>query len=548
MKTKKLTFLFFCILILFNQIVFAQQKKDTLEFYKQLVKNPQKPKDLTEAFLFFNENKEENLKKRDLLEAVKDLYYISRIEYKLDINYNSESSAVEGLKLLDSLKNDVNKDDYKISFYNHLGILKRNQKDFKTSKEYYSKALELAKSKKTTGIIRNNIGVAYKYLEEYDSAFVEFKSAYKINKEFGSKKELVRSLDNLGFIEAVLDKKEGISNMLKSIEMRRDIQDSDLYASFKHLTEYYLFKTDTIKALEYAKKGYEVAKEFNILSSKKDALSNLILLGNESYGIEFLKINSEIETLKLINENQYSLSKYNFEREKESRIKAELKEEKAKTQNILLLFSIVLIVFGSGFFFYILKNRHKKEKLKTRFDTERYISKKLHDEVANDVYSMMSRLENDPDVKKELIDDLEEVYLKTRDISKANAALDFSQDYDELLKDLISIYKTESVNIFTRNLSKISWDSISEIKKETLYRVIQELMTNMKKHSEATLVTLQFEEQKKKILVIYRDNGIGCELKYGNGLRNTENRIDLAGCRITFESGINKGFEANLIL
>ncbi len=73
-------------------------------------------------------------------------------------------------------------------------------------------------------------------------------------------------------------------------------------------------------------------------------------------------------------------------------------------------------------------------------------------------------------------------------------------------------------------------------------------MTNMKKHSQASLVTLQFEEQKKKISVTYRDNGIGCDLKYGNGLRNTENRTDLAGCRITFESEINNGFEANIIL
>ena len=113
---------------------------------------------------------------------------------------------------------------------------------------------------------------------------------------------------------------------------------------------------------------------------------------------------------------------------------------------------------------------------------------------------------------------------------------------------MIAGYKTKNVNIFTRNISEISWNSIENLKKETLYRVIQELMTNMKKHSKASMVTLQFKKIKNKAVITYVDNGVGCKLKYGNGLRNTENRMEMAGCTITFESETNKGFQATLTI
>ena len=77
---------------------------------------------------------------------------------------------------------------------------------------------------------------------------------------------------------------------------------------------------------------------------------------------------------------------------------------------------------------------------------------------------------------------------------------------------------------------------------------MQELMTNMKKHSEASLVILTFKDIKDKIQITYSDDGIGSDSKKSNGLINVENRIvDLKG-RFTFNSEKNKGFKAKILI
>ena len=121
-----------------------------------------------------------------------------------------------------------------------------------------------------------------------------------------------------------------------------------------------------------------------------------------------------------------------------------------------------------------------------------------------------------------------------------------TENFDEDLKDLVLSYKTDSVNIFTRNVSEIPWNTLTSLKKETVYRVLQELMINMKKHSNASLVTLQFQKEKRKIAIHYTDNGVGTVLKKSNGLQNVENRMKDIGGTIIFESETNKGFHVKM--
>ena len=539
MKLKKIAFLFLFALVLFTNDIFSQDRIDSLNYYSRLVVKPNNTDDLTKSYIFFIKNKEINLGNNDISRAVYDLWYLASIESKLGAYYYSENSAIEGLKLLDTqLKTDYN-NKLRVSLLNRLGIIKRNLGAYNEAIEYYRKAEKLTVGKFDMATLHNNIGIVYNYLNDIKLARLEFKKSYLISLETGDSLVIARSLDNLGFIQSKFNNPKGLRNMLKALSIRINNNDYDTYSSYKNLTNYYESKNELKKTNFYAKKGYEEAKAFNSLPYKKDALEKLINLEQGNYSKEYVKVIEEIDSIKSNTENKYVAAKYNVAIEQR-------KTEKEKSERIIYQFLGSFVLLISVFIFFLLKSRHKKAKLKERYDTERHISKKLHDEVANDVFSMMSKLQNDPATKKEVIDNLEEVYLKTRDISKANAALEVSKDFDLLLKDLIASYKTESVNIFTRNVSEISWDSVSKQKKETLYRVIQELMTNMRKHSKANLVTLQFEENKNKVIVTYIDNGIGSELKFGTGLRNTENRMELAGGSITFESETNKGFQVKM--
>ena len=81
--------------------------------------------------------------------------------------------------------------------------------------------------------------------------------------------------------------------------------------------------------------------------------------------------------------------------------------------------------------------------------------------------------------------------------------------------------------------------------------MLQELLVNMKKHSNCSLVMLIFKKNKNNLEINYSDNGAGApidELIKGKGLQNVRNRIlDVKG-NITFESEPNKGFKSSIVL
>ena len=561
MKTKNFSFLFLIIILLHSYILVSQEKKDSLQHYVELVKKSKDFSKLTNAFIYLKKDKEFNLL-NNTTRSVYDLIYISRVQRLLGIYYDSETSAIIGLKLLDDMPNSSIKSPelkyrniLRTGLLNELGILKRKLKSYNESFKYYDQVLEFSETKTDSLTAYNNIGVTYNFLHKYGLAKIELEKAYSLGIIIKDTIKISLALDNLGYAKSMLNDDEGLANMKEALLLRKKTNDSEIYNSYKHLSEYFNKKKNYKKSLFYGRKGYNITNDYNLLPDKRDALTNLIQLGENKFAAEYLEVVEKMDSIRFANENQYASAKYNLEDEHKKTKLAELETSKqmivvANERSKRIIYQAIgfMLFIGSFFLFYILRIRHKKEKLKTRFDTEQSISKKLHDEVANDVYSMMSRLQNDPNTKKEIIDNLEVVYLKTRDISKTNASLNVSENFEALLKDLIASYKTTDVKIFTRNISQVSWDAVSDLKKETLYRVIQELMTNMKKHSQATIITLQFQEKNNKVSITYVDNGIGCELNHGNGLRNTENRMEMASCRITFESEINKGFQAKLLI
>jgi len=193
------------------------------------------------------------------------------------------------------------------------------------------------------------------------------------------------------------------------------------------------------------------------------------------------------------------------------------------------------------------KSRYKKGKVEEVIKTEERISKKVHDVVANDLYQAMTKLQSNTNSKEDILDDLENVYDKARDISRENTLIDDNEDFGELIKDLLLSYKSKSVNVITKNISSINWNKASYVKKTTVYRVLQELMTNMKKHSKASIVVLTFN-QKNKLIISYGDNGIGSIIKKHGGLQNAENRIKSINGKIIFESKPEEGFKVKITI
>lgn len=197
-------------------------------------------------------------------------------------------------------------------------------------------------------------------------------------------------------------------------------------------------------------------------------------------------------------------------------------------------------------FIYIRKQKHKQEKRAEVYKTETRIAKKIHDEVANNVVNIMNKVQYTEEAKEDLLDDLEKVYLLTRDISHQNKGIETGEKYVESLKNLLTNFNSNTTTIILKNVNGIELEKLSEIKQIEIYRVLQELMVNMQKHSKATLVALSFEKKKNSFSIQYSDNGVGVvlnTLEIKNSLSNVETRIKSINGMITFTTALNKGFK-----
>ena len=542
MKSIKNSFLFFLFVanLFVISICYAQQPIDSLEYYKRKINQVQSSGDLENAYKFFQKYLRKSELYKNQLDKAYALYYIAKIENIEGFYFESEVSAVKALEILDLEK----KSDYVVSlkktFYNQFGKLYKTQKNYTRALEMYGKSLELAESAHDSMVIYNNISNVLKEDKQFKKAELELQKAYSFFKEVNDSSEKARVLDNLGFIKFKLEKEEGLLLMQEALELRKSIN-TNLYTSYKHLSTYYKKNNDLLKAIDYAKKAYQVANSINSASYREDALRLRVDLKDYSVLNEYLTLRDSISLAKQLNSNKFALIKYNLNQ-------SELETQKARIKNQQYQFIVVLIAVFAILLFFLLKSRHKKEKLLQVYNTETRISKKVHDEVANDVYQVMTKLQATPKTNEEVLDDLEKIYIKTRDISKENSAIDVKQSFEELLKDLLLSYKDDNISVLAKSISNLDWNTISEIKKTAIYRVLQELMTNMKKHSKATVVVIGFNKKGKKIEIDYNDNGIGCTLKKHNGLQNAENRMQSVNGKITFESSINNGFKAKIVI
>lgn len=554
MKPFKSSFLFFyaifsLLLFISIQNVTAQGTKDSLEDYQKLVLQPQNANDLFKAQDYFKSEYDKAIANGDIEIAINHLYYLASIDYKKGEYDTSEAIAVKALGLVNSMKPSSYLEANRKSLYNLLGLMYTEQKNKLKAINLYQSALEISKTTLDSVIIYNNISLVYKNFDDIDNARHEIQNAYKLLPRI--KDTLIQALvfDNYGVIESKVNKEDGLTLMNAALQLRVSVNDtSTIYTSYSHLADYYYGINNIEASRKYALMAHDLANKINSASYKNKALSLLTNISEDVYAKAYKTLNDSLYNAEKESLNKYALLKYDYSEHKRKALESQLKEEEQASKTIMAFLGTAFVMLLSLFLFLILKSIHKKEKLQQVYSTEKRISKKVHDEVANDVYHVMTKLQSTADANESVLDDLEDIYNRTRDISKENSAIDVKVNFNALITDLLVSYKSDAVNIITRNSSKIDWDKVSDLKKTTLYRVLQELMTNMRKHSNASLVVLNFKQSQKKIIIDYKDNGVGCTIKKSNGLQNAENRIKSINGTITFESEVNKGFKTQIIV
>jgi signal transduction histidine kinase len=188
------------------------------------------------------------------------------------------------------------------------------------------------------------------------------------------------------------------------------------------------------------------------------------------------------------------------------------------------------------------------------YKTELRLSKKLHDELGNDIYYLMTQVQKvTPEMAASkdvlILEGLDSIYKRVRDISKEYTAINTGENFGKEIFALLNSYGSINTKIITKELAPDFWNNVPPKVKIEVYRVLQELLVNMKKHSKATLVAITCTKKNKQVTIKYVDNGVGFSLKQnyeGSGLKNVENRMNGIQGNIIFDSKPNAGATATI--
>lgn len=534
-----------------KKVLLLAIKRDDLKSkafaYSHLGLGFKKLNQIDSAYLNYNKSKEIYLELDDSLKVAKKTLNLAKIESENELYYESDSTALEALKYIrDKKKNNK----LVTSIYNCLGINSRSQNLFDAAEEWYDKAIA-----NTSDSIRklryiNNKAVSFKYAKNYDKAIKLYE--YIINNKFFEKVPLklkAKFKDNYAYVRFLGKKKVSERDFLLAQNLKNKIKDDKALITNYLFLSSFLEEKDYQKSLVYAHKAYDLSVKINVPNDRIEALDKLIRLENETkirkLAIERKELSDSISIARKLTRKKLSKVIYNFKEEKTQKEKAQLARKQENTEKWIILLVGVLIMIILLSYIYDRKQKAKKAKLIEVYNTETRLAKRIHDELANDVYRTMHQVQQGATSNPAILENLEKIYLQTRDISHENSPIITGKDYGNSLKQLFADFTTSTCKIMSNGLEDIAIHTLKREQQIVLYRVLQELLVNMKKHSEASMVVITFKVDGGHIYVKYKDNGVGADtLSLKNGLQNMETRIKSIKGTITFETEAEKGFLA----
>ncbi|HEX9026401.1 MAG TPA: ATP-binding protein [Clostridium sp.] len=134
-----------------------------------------------------------------------------------------------------------------------------------------------------------------------------------------------------------------------------------------------------------------------------------------------------------------------------------------------------------------------------------------------------------------------------KSVTLLNSELEI-KDLDTSIEKLINdFYLVSNLKITFKNNQSI--DNLSSIIKTSIYKTIQESITNSMKHGNATKINIKLTTTIENTELVITDNGIGCNtIIKSNGLNGIENRINLLGGTISYFSHNDLGFGIRLFI
>jgi len=561
--------------------------------------------DYTKAFDYFTRSlkiMEEVGDKNDVASSLYTIafFYMLQQDYDQALNYCTRS--LEVWKVIGD-KNGIARTLYMI------GNLHKKGEDYTLAIEYYNRCLKMydeIEDKRRLGGLLDALGGIFKDQQEYTQAIDYYSRSLKIYVEFDIKLGVSISLDELGAVyEEIGEYDQALDYYTQSLRINEEMgAKRGIATSLIKIGVIYTVQGQFARAVDYQSRALSIAKEIGYVWLIRDAAEALWeahkKYGNYQQSLEMHELYIAMRDSVDSKDDKRKLARFDFKYEFDKKALADSLRNVAKIESLELNHQMELakldhivelaqketernlyasaglfLLFVTFLFYQRKVNKNKlvlKEKeaayqqeliyasINSQENERRRIARDLHDEVGamlsalklqlGAVGKKLSATGASEDPTKPALSLVDETITNVRRISKDLLPPTLEEfGLAHVLEDLADKVASASGIVIKKEIQPMS--QRLEVERElALYRVIQEMMNNALKHSEATEYNLTMNEKDGRLHLSFSDNGKGFDLeaiknskagKTGLGLKNLENRVGAAGGEMELKSKPGKG-------
>jgi signal transduction histidine kinase len=430
-----------------------------------------------------------------------------------------------------------------------------------------------------------NICNLYDLKEEYSKSIAKLQSLHSEDLKKESPKLYANVLSNLAYSKMKSGDYENVHSMFfESLRIVDSIgSEPDILYKKIHIGEYFLTQKDTIKSIKILKEANKLAfkiKSGNEILASLKLLSELDAKKRFFYANEYIKVSDSINLVQKNAHNKYARIEYET-----SRIEDENKVLTKQNLYILIISFGLILILGVIIVLRYLKYRNKElqfikkqqianqeifqllteqqKEIDIAKDNEKArIAKELHDGVMNKIYGVRMNLgvfnssidEETIGKRKIYITELQNIETEIRTIAHDLNRGSFFEgnDFNVLLRSLVENQKEFTNTRFKYiNDGMIEWESVENIYKINLYRIIQEAILNTNKYAKAKNCEVRIERIDNNFLKLsITDDGKGFDItskKDGIGLSNMKERTNSLKGQFDIESKIGGGTKIDVL-
>lgn len=536
--------------------------------------------DYEQSLAVFQKTLKQALQSDDKKRAVRIYFNIGKIYGQLGKPLESLQSYQSSEKMAEEMGDQSSK----AKALNNIGALYREQKNFSQALMYHAQAESIAlviKDSLTIADCANNKGIVFEMQKKFDTAAAYYRIALDIYKKINNTQRVSIALNNLGVMYKQMGRYAEATDCYKqALIIAEGSGDKFVIAANNvNIASVMNMTKDFEAALPYNNKGFVIAEEIGAL--------DILVAASDNMAVEYAGLNNYTKAYEWQQKlTTYNDSLINIERNKqmadaEAKYQTAQKEKLIQEQKFQLtkknywifgslgVFILICLLGYSNYRRYRLRQATKfqeaiikqqdlstKAVLEAEENERKRIAQELHDGVGQMMSAAkmnLSAFESDIQLTNEkqkiayekIVSLVDESCKEVRSVSHqmmpnallkkglANAIREFVDKIDS---------RVLKVELYSEGLN----DRIDANAETVLYRVVQECVNNVIKHSGANHLDISLIKDIDGISITIEDNGKGFDVDQkekedGMGLKNMLTRIEYLKGTIEFNSTPSKG-------